>query len=411
MLRVGCPISILHLSTAAVLGEYYLFITFLTFAVFFISLEAAVPFSHRYLQANSDALKSEIFNKFIISQLSVSSIPAIPLFLYYIFNNSISILTATLFYLALVTSACSNETGRFFWNIGKGDVATKRDLWRSLTFVAAIILSVNIYQTVVSEISLVLIVISETVIVYSEIRRWGSNPVGKGKFKHYSGSSYSSISDMLQQFRVSLPQVLHLQILAIFPFLERTMIDRSIGLEAVGAFSFNYAGVQAGLSLLLMPLLADGRRAILSAHTPAQHLYAHKMTFVLLTRITIVSAIFTIAAYIAVPLFANLMHKDLELQPIGSVAVMISAIASTYNSAISPLYAKGDRILSANLITLMCTLPMVCLILFIVFGYQKIEDYVFPAIVMASVLQISARVFYNFKKFQKLVLETKGVNY
>lgn len=411
LVRLGCPILILHFSTPTVLGEYYLFSTFLTFAIFLISLEAAVPFSRRYLQSSSESSRFQVFSSFIGNQIIVSAVTAIPLFGYYISTNSISLTRAMLFFLVLVTSACSNETGRFFWNIGRGDVATQRDVWRSLVFVAAIILSVSVYQTVVSGISLGLIAISEMIILNADVRRWGKGAKGSWVSNRRFNAWRISVLGMLEQFSLSLPQVLHLQFLAVLPFFERTLIDRGLGLSSVGAFSFQYAGVQAGLSLLLIPLVADTRRAILSAQTSTQYEHAHKMTFILLTRISIVAALFSLAAYLVVPFIADLMHKDLKMQPLGILAVMLTAIASTYNAAVSLLYAKSERILKANSVTLICMMPLVCLMLFNIVGNCEIGPYVFPAIAAASFLQIAARAAYHLNSWKDYVSKSGVLNY
>ena len=116
------------------------------------------------------------------------------------------------------------------------------------------------------------------------------------------------------------------------------------------------------------------------------------MALILLLQISVVSAFFSVASWFAVPLLAELMHKNLELQPLGVFAVMLSAIASTFNSAVSPLYAKGGRILNANLTTLFCMLPMAIIVVAIADIHQEISMYVFSSIAAASFLQISVRV-------------------
>ena len=392
LVRVGCPISILYISTPALLGEYYLFSTFITFAIFFISLEMAVPFSIYYLKVSKESSRRKVFSAFMNSQVLISALTSIPLFCYFAITNSLAPMQALFFYLALVVSACSNETGRFFWNIGKGIVATRRDVFRSLIFVIAILLSVEFYQSVISTLSLGLIIFSELLLLRYEVSYWGRGKMSRFFLKSTNYRRRRWVLGFLNQLKLSSPQVLHLQILAAFPFLERLIIDRGLGLAAVGAFSFQYAGVQAGLSLLLMPMVARVRQSILAAQTSNQYRGAHRMALILLLQISVVSVFFSVASWFAVPLLAELMQKNLELQPLGAFAVMLSAIASTFNSAVSPLYAKEGRILNANLITLFCMLPMAIIVVAITDIHQEISMYVFSSIAAASLLQISVRV-------------------
>jgi hypothetical protein len=76
-----------------------------------------------------------------------------------------------------------------------------------------------------------------------------------------------------------------------------------------------------------------------------------------------------------------------------TVSGLLSGIASTYFYAISPLYASRDRLLTANLTSLVCMSPMVISLLLTL--QHATNAYVFESIMFSAMLQIFARVWFN----------------
>src|SRR5687768_10276173 len=86
-LRFACPLFILAVSTPTLMGAYYLFAAYFTFVVFLIALELAIPFSRKYLRHQREARQRKVFTSFVLSQLGLSLVLAVPATAVYFFDT------------------------------------------------------------------------------------------------------------------------------------------------------------------------------------------------------------------------------------------------------------------------------------------------------------------------------------
>lgn len=397
-LRFGCPLLILYISTPDILGAYYLFVTFFTAAIFLISLELATPFSSKYLRVRAISKKRKIFSIMITNQCIVALFLALPLTFCYCMTNAISPLMAFFFWVTLITGACVNETGRFFWNIGESVHASKRDILSSITFVFAITLSVFLKKEVVTFYSLGFITLSNLGLLHFELNHWGQGSffrrfnfgITRNSCKHVFKQIYSSLKD-------SGPQVLHVQILSVSPFCERTLIENTLGLALVGSYSFQFSLLQSGVSLLLMPMIAKVRCAILSSRTLKDQLVVYKLSLLLLMVIFLVSSVGALITYFFVPYINIILKKEITSNFLILGAALFSATSSSYCNAIAPLFGNRTRLFVANTLTLICMFP---LLLFISDRFKLFFPHTIYSIMviigLTALLQVGVRLWFHF---------------
>jgi hypothetical protein len=393
-LRFCCPLLILAVSTPETMGSYYLFSVYFTFVVFLIALELAVPFSRKYLRRDRPAWRRKVFSSFVATQLGLSAVLAAPVALVYWLGADAGPVLVVLFALAILTETCVNEVGRFFWNIGQAKIASRRDLVRSLIFVTAVTAAVVFDDTVVSVVSLGIIVVCNTGILWRELRVWGDGEwMARGKFMVGRTQTMRLMKRVGRSVGESLPQVVHMQVLALHPLIERAVIESRIGMEMVGAYSFQYSVIQSGASLLLMPVVAMTRRSILAANGPGEWSRAYSLSLTLLLKIMLVAGALAVVAHFAIPILAAVLNKNISSTLPALTAALLAGVTATFSAAVSPLYARRGRLLRANVLALAAMLPMAALLLPGWHGHSS-ELTVMGAIMLAATLQMSLRVLY-----------------
>lgn len=359
-LRFSCPLLILAVSTPAMMGKYYLFSAYFTFVVFLIALELAIPYSRRYLRRDQPAWRRRVFSSFVVSQLGLSVALAVPVCVVYFVGSEAAPSLVLLFALVVISETCINEVGRFFWNIGQARIASRRDLVRSVVFVSAVTAAVVIDQEVVSRVSLGIIFVCNVLILVYELHSWGTGADILVTLLHSRwASARHMVRRIVRAVGESLPQVIHMQVLAVQPLLERALIESRIGVEMVGAYSFQYSVIQAATSLFLLPLIATTRRAILGAGSPSDWVQAHDLSIKLLLKVLLTCTLMATMAHFAIPLMAVVLGKSVSSSILVLIAALLAASAATFSAAVSPLYARRGRLLRANSVAFANLLPMV----------------------------------------------------
>lgn len=394
-LRFACPLFILAISTPALMGKYYLFAAYFTFVVFLIALELAIPFSRKYLRQRRQAGQRKVFTAFMLSQFGLSLVLAVPATAVYFLGAPGSPCLILLFALAVVSEACINELGRFFWNIGRADTVSRRDFLRSIIFVGAMAMSVAIDREIVSAISLGTIIVCNMSLLAREMHVWGSEEGLLRMLLHTRFIHVRRIARrLLPAIGEALPQVLHMQIMALQPLLERTVIENRAGIEMVAPYSFQYSVVQSGASLFLVPLVATTRRAILSANSPAEWAEAHSISLWLLPKVLLLASLLAVGAHFAVPIAADALGKELSSNVIVLLAALLASVAASYAAAISPLYARTGRLWRANSAALLSMLPLMLLSIPDLASTQNQQLIVMLAIMATAAAQIIVRFDY-----------------
>lgn len=388
-MRFGCPLLILYISNPALLGEYYLFLIAYTFVVFLVSLEIGIVFSGRYLQSRSSANQREIFTQLISTQAWLGLILATPVIIIYAFTKSISADIVSLLVLFVISEACVNESGRFFWNIGRSDVASFRDFARAIAFSSSIIVSVTFHDAVVTATSLIMLLGFNLSLIALEMRRWGVSGISF-RFVNTKGLRHR-FTEVSKLISIAKPQILHLQMLSLLPLLERASLEKTVGLAFVGSYSFQYAIVQSGASLFLMPKVAEFRRLILSDPCSTS-LVARRASVRFLALVIFFHAMSAIVTYIALPTLLIILNKSLVMTPLMMVVIFLSACAITFASTVSPQYASIDRIVSSNLTTLVCITPIVCAWIYAELSQSGSIAVAMYGIGLTAALQIASRL-------------------
>lgn len=388
-MRFGCPLLILYVSNPDLLGEYYLFSTAYTLLVFLVSLEIGVVFAGRYLQSRSSGSQREIFTQLNSTQAWLGVILAAPVIVIYAFTKSVPTDITLLLVFFVISEACVSESGRFFWNIGRSDVASYRDFARAIAFSSSIIVSVIFQNAVVTVTSLLMLLSFNISIIAWDLHRWG---VLKISVKLHSviriQCQFKKVGELIS---ISKPQILHLQILSLLPLIERASIEKVVGLALVGSYSFQYSLVQSGATLFLMPKMSELRRLILSAPgsiCPEVRRASAQFLFVVI----MINAISALATYIALPTILIILNKTLFMTPLMMFVIFLSSCAITFASTVSPQYASIDRILSSNVITLICMTPIACVWIYAELSQSDSIVVTMLGIGLAAALQIASRL-------------------
>lgn len=362
-LKFGCPLLILHLASQSELGKYYLSTSFLTFVVMVIALEMAIPFSSFYLKARSDRGRRRVFTIFLLSQGAIASLLCMVPTLLCIALADLPGPVMLMLPAVLVVETCSSEVGRFFWNVGESAVASRRDLYRAIAITSAVTVALLAQQAVVSVLSLGLLTLLNMLLLARELVIWGEGARALRRVPLSRAAGLGRLVRGVQRsLKISGPQVLHGQLLAMQPLLERYLIQQKLGLDQVGAFSFHYSLVQTGASLVLMPQVAKVRRAILSDTLPAgRNTHLEALRFAVIAALTFTACM--LITYACVPWLSMLLHKHVSTGVMLTLTAGVAGAANTYAAALSPLYASRPRILFANILTALTIVPLAALIL------------------------------------------------
>ncbi len=398
--RFLAPILVLRLSSSEMLGKYYLFVTFCTSAVFFISFEMASPFSRRYLAMPSPLGRRKVFQSLVTTQMVVASAIGLPALSFFGFAglHSGSLLFLPLVYLYLILEAGVNEVGRFYWNIGEVAHASLRDLLRSIFFAVGVILSVYLTGNAIGSLSLTIIIFANAGILVFELSRHGSLkprivPFGR-TFRRFWRLMSVRVNLSVRESGI---QLLHLQILTAVPLLERMLLEIGLGLAVVGAYSFQFSLISAGVSLLLLPSIAVVRRMILSPQRDLEDNAVHRSAAILFAKVSAVCLLVAAGTYVAIPILRMLLHKNIETTPLMTLLACASAIASIFAGAISPLFAGRERVFRGNFWTVIGILPLPCGYMFMKMGFVGGASFTFSVAAFAAVLQMAPRLLFLMK--------------
>jgi hypothetical protein len=390
-LRFGCPLAALVLSNAETMGKFYLFISFFTFVVGVSALELAVPFSRKFLRCKSDKQRRLIFSGFLSNQVLVTTVLAFPAGVFVSSWAGVPAVLIPLFCLSLATEACVNEVGRLFWNIGEWRIPSLRDFIRAVIFTVAIVGSVYFENEVLTAMTFLIIATGNLCILCWEWKSWGI--VRLPSRYHSTRMIRSAWNRGSRSLKGALPQYVHMQLLGLQPLLERILVESTLGLAAVGSFSFLTSVMQSAAGLLLVPLVARYRQHILRIRLNEDIIATRIQTLGLLFNIFVICSIFACAVYYAFPLLNSTLGKDLKFSFALVFAAYISSISAIFCSAVAPMFTVKGLALRVNVLT---TLAMTCFALAqYINGDEKM---LLLLICIIATLQITGRLLYILKQ-------------
>lgn len=355
-IRFLCPLAILALSNAETMGNYYIFTSYFTFFVGISALEMGVPFSRRFLRCNSEKRRRCVFSGFLVNLAVVTTVVAIPASLFVASWAGVSNFLIPLFFLSLVTEACVNEVGRFFWNIGEWRSPSLRDLVRAVIFTAAIVGSVYFEQKVLTSMTFLIITAGNLCIMGWEMRFWGMAPTGR--VVHPSRLLRSVWARVRRSLAGSLPQFLQMQLLGLQPLLERKLLEKALGLSELAAFAFLTSLMQSAAGLVLVPMVAKTRRGVLGSQSVLERVNANRQALLLLFNICVISGAIGFLVFVGLPLINALMEKEISATFFIALIAYLSSVAAIFCSAIAPLLTVKKYASKANALTFLALAPL-----------------------------------------------------
>lgn len=389
-IRFLCPLAALALSNADTMGKYYLFISYFTFVVGVSALELAVPFSRKFLRCRGDRQRRLLFTGFMANQMVVTTALAVPAGILVGSWAGVPAVLIPLFCLSLATESCVNEVGRFFWNIGEWRMPSLRDLIRACIFTLAIIGSVYLEDEVLTAVTFTTITAGNICIMAWEWKAWGTDSLrAKLRAAHLLKTVWVRVRRSLAG---SLPQFAHMQLLGLQPLLERTLLERSMGLASVAAFSLFTSVMQSASGLLLVPHIAAVRKSVLGIKTAADFLTARRMMIGLLSKTAAISAAFAIGAYFCFPALSLVLEKDLSISASLAAIACIVSVSAIFSAAISPLLTSSGTAWKTNMLCVIAICPLIAILIM----PAAVEIAVYSAITIASVsaTQIVGRLLF-----------------
>ncbi len=389
-IRFLCPIVALTLSNVETMGKYYIFISYFTFAVGVSSLELAVPFSRKFILSKSARQKKILFSGFLANQIVVSTALSIPIAFFASSWFDLPLLLASSFCLLLTTEACVNESSRFFWNIGESRLPSLQDLIRASIFTTAIVSSIYFQSEVLSAQTCIIISLGNLIILRWEWKFWGlTRRVRVISPYHLIKGVWLRVKRSLKG---SMPQFIHIQLLSLQPLLERVLLEKTLGLAFVAAFSFFISLVQTAAGLLLVPRIASLKKRLISIRLTADNVETKNLCLIMLYQITLLTGTLAAVGYAGIPLLQIVTGKSIEVTPLLMLTVCVTSVSAIFCSAIAPLMAGYGFAMRANSFAL--------ILLAFLYGAQlaflevKLMAIPLLAIQLVAFAQIIFRVFY-----------------
>jgi O-antigen/teichoic acid export membrane protein len=389
-IRFICPLAALVFSNVEMMGKYYLFVSYFALVSGVSSLELAVPFSRKYLRAKSSANKRIIFGNFLISQALVSLAVALPVCILFYGLAEIPITLLLWFYLAAVSEACAIEGSRFFWNTGKSHILSKRDLIRAIYFMAAIVVSLYFKKEVITAVTFLIIITGNVYIIAREWEQMASMRT-RARVDIYR-TARRTLLIIRWSLPGSIPQFLHMQILNLQTFLERVLIEKTLGLASVGVYSLLTSIIQSVASLILVPMIAKVRQQLLSAETISKQIYANSEAIKMLLMVLSISAISTLIGYASIPVLNFIIGKTLSAQSFLVLTAYLSSVSAIFYSAIAPMFSRRGYTWLANVLSMSAAgILGVTYLLYQAIGLELIG---LTAIGLVAVLQLLGRIIF-----------------
>lgn len=393
-IKFAVPIFILSLSNQAELGHYYLSTGVLIFVVTLIGLEMAIPFAARYLSARTERQRRRVFSTLFLTLVPTGFLLSAPAVAFCALQTRQELSVLAWLPVVFTVELCVNELGRFHWNVGHSRTASRREVARAVSLTAAALTSLWLKGHVVTALSLSMLCGLNSLLLITEIRHFGMLPSTRLLYR----LKLLQPNRFLAQLRLLLltcgPQVIQIQLICLQPLLERWLIERKLGMDMVGAFSFHYSLIQTSASLLLITKVGQLRKLILAQHdaTPEAHMAALRFMALTMALIGACAALM----HLTLPFLMQLLDKHVSSGWEITAVASLSGCAATFASAVSPLYAGRARILSANLLTAVAMLPLLIPLVLAPWLGPFSTPQVLALIVAGATLQLMCRVLYFF---------------
>ncbi len=399
-IKFTIPLLILSLSSQAELGHYYLGTGVLIFVVTLIGLETAIPFAGRYLLARTEHRRRLVFSVFFLNLVLTGLALSAPVVLFCALHTPYGLGLLAWLPVVFTVELCVNEFGRFHWNVGHGETASRREVARAISLTVAALTSLWVEGHVVTGLSLSLLSGFNSLLLLREVRRFGLLP-NAALLRRLEFLKPRRFPSRLRTLLGTCgPQVVQIQLISLQPLLERWLIERRLGMEMVGAFSFHYSLIQTSAALILIAKVGQLRRLILSeSMAPGGMVYMAALRFLGLA-LALIGAC-AVSVYLALPVMTQLLGKHVSSGWLITTVAAFSGCTATFASAVSPLYAGHDRVLRANLLTVVAMLPLLLPLALAPWPGPLGTPLVLALIVAGSALQLIFRTLFFLSRMPR----------
>ena len=391
--RFLIPVTIIALGSPNELGFYYLAISIMAAISIFGGMELGLFYSIE-CKNKADLRSSAPMQQFFYVLCGFNLILSIAAIAFGIFWWKQLPELFVLIVLALAVESVSYEVGRFLWNLGEVEKVSRRDFLRPLVFLLSILISIFLYNKILTSVSLLIFIVGNTAILIYESR----------KYLGFRMISYNQswvddviVYDFLAKFirRVG-PQFLQNQLLSVIVILERFMITVTIGVVFLGSYAFLFSIVSTLSHLIYMPKMVKVRKLIIADQLSLSNVEVYIESIKFLLPVIVVTFFITVAMFITGPLIENYFDKDLNFSPMIVATIGVTSAIYAYNAAVSPLFSHKTRWRVANMLTLFGLTPMLAAIYLHEFISTDLEMLALGALSISAIMQLVFRlVFFN----------------
>ena len=390
-IRFCLPFFILALADQEELGRYYLYTSAIALIVFTITFELNLFFAKAYVNSPS---KESIFQHYqgilttVLILYTTFGAPGLIGFLWWSGERDLTLYVTAFCYVS--SEVVVNEYGRYLTNISQVKSVVFRDLYRAVAIVLAGLLSLVLCNKIISwEYFFAFGLLNSALLMfeYFDAKRGVRELIPSVGLNQHVRFTISAI-------RQTKGAVAQGGILFLYPFIERIILERTVGFAVLGGYAFLSSVVQAAVSVIFLPAIARFRTLVLQLESFHRERESSKIpglaSFTL--KVFGIGALVVLGLQIlgALDLFQGKFHID----PWFSITALVGVAANNLVYVVSPNFAKTGRVFTSTLVTsVIYVFSLLCA--FLCFSFVTANHMVLGMILGAGfILQIAARQRY-----------------
>ena len=394
LIRFLTPVCILYFLNTAELGWYYLINSVIAFSSFALSFESGYYFSRK---SNRSAVPSGVIkylNWIAMSQAVFSVTLAFPLI--YVFLKISNYFSVQLFFALSFYSYSEvvvNEFGRFLGNTNQVRWLVLRDLYRACALLAAALLAIWLFKAIALPLFFVGLFFFNVCLAGVEYFA-GRHAKPLRLFRHLLRLRVLKKLP-LQIVYTSKGVILQSWLMYLYPIGERMIIDKTMGLSAVGKYGFIVALFQSVLTIFFLPDITRMRSVVISHLGRAgvsEKIAGLRALLVRTVLFAMVMAAVTLAAS-AINQHVGLL-KNFHVTLAAVLAAMIYVVSNNFIYIVSPHFSRPPHTMASTIKTSaihLCSLTL-CYAAFYIFGIHS--EILFLILSLGFIAQLVAREQY-----------------
>tara|TARA_B100000795_G_scaffold261121_1_gene237597 strand:+ start:537 stop:1820 length:1284 start_codon:yes stop_codon:yes gene_type:complete len=389
--RFLVPFTLLASGASEDLGLYYLATSIIGIVSIFGGMELGLFYSIEY-KKNENLRDRTSLQQFFYVLCGFNILLVLISIVFWIFWYKHLPELFVLIIIALAVESVSYELGRLLWNLGEVEKVSKRDFLRPLLFAGSILISLFLFNKILTSVSLLIFIISNTSILIYESRKYLGITTSMHDISWVNNVvKYQFLSKLFKQVG---PQFLQNQILAASVILERLLFTATVGLAFLGSYAFIFTIISVLSHLIFMPKMVKVREIIIADQSSLSNIEAYTESIKFLGPVILVTLVITGVMAFAGPLIENYFDKDLNFSPMILITMGATSAIYAYNAAVSPLFSHKTRWLKANILTVFGLMPIVACIYFNEFLSDDPEMLALGAILISALTQLSFRLVF-----------------